>query len=218
MDGLSRERRVQMGDRAAGGANPLLGTLALNGNQGKAERKSSQYYSSLTAGFSEEGKRQFLLTGERRRKFAETKHAVTDTLGLGKPLPLSNFKGGYIPTGPKYKTAPSNPYPKLACEMPPESQQQQGQQQEQQQQQQQEPGRNVTSRLGGGGGFDPWGPDVPWKQGAAGDAAGGGGGEEGGALPPASSLTVEDAGALEGPYDFDPYVTTRWGKTPKTSA
>jgi hypothetical protein len=188
MSDLARARRVQMGDRPAGGANPMLGTLALNGYQGKAARISSKFYSTLTNGFSEEEKRQFLITGERRRRFAETKHAVTDTLGLGKPLPLSNFKGGFVPTGPKYRTAPPNLYPKLAFETD-----------------QQKPAEKTTDVERGD--FFPWGPDAPWADPKS-------------ELGPESSLSrksTADNGQGEGPLDFDPWTTTRWGKTPNAS-
>mmetsp|Transcript_74801 Transcript_74801/g.150456 ORF Transcript_74801/g.150456 Transcript_74801/m.150456 type:complete len:314 (-) Transcript_74801:280-1221(-) len=206
MDGLSRERRLQMGDDPAGGANPLLGTLALNGNQGKAARISSQYYGSLTAGFSEEEKRLFLISGERRRRFAETKHAVTDTLGLGKPLPLSQFKGGYVPTGPKYKTAQPNPYPKLACDLPPPKTQQ-GQRMGTTQRQDAKVGEGFVD-------FDPWGAEAPWNNEGSGEKAQ----QNKSLVPPPSSLTVESEGdGANGPYDFDPWMTSRWGKTPKTS-
>jgi hypothetical protein len=37
-------------------------------------------------------------------------------MGLGKPLPLTGFAGGPLPTGPRYGFAAPNPYPKLAYE------------------------------------------------------------------------------------------------------
>mmetsp|Transcript_45318 Transcript_45318/g.58073 ORF Transcript_45318/g.58073 Transcript_45318/m.58073 type:complete len:233 (+) Transcript_45318:427-1125(+) len=101
----------------AGGSHPYLGNLALNNNQGKAGRRS-RFYHKLTAGFSEEEKRQFLLTNERHRRYSHIKQAPTDTLGVGAPLPLTNYKGGYLPTGPNYKSGAPNPWPKLAVDPP----------------------------------------------------------------------------------------------------
>ena len=101
------------GQPAAGAADGRLGTLALNRQHGTAGA-GDKYYQRLTAGLSEEEKRLFLLTGGRRRRYAQLKHAPTDTLGLGKPLPLSNFGGGYVPAGPSYRFPAANPFPKLA--------------------------------------------------------------------------------------------------------
>jgi len=100
----------------AGGAHPNLGTLAIAGRTQGLAGMGDRYWAHLTAGFSEEEKRQYLATGGRRRRFSDIKHQATDTLGLGKPLPLSGFKGGPVPTGPHYKSAPANPWPKLAVE------------------------------------------------------------------------------------------------------
>ena len=100
----------------AGGAHPNLGTLAIAGRRQGLAGRGDRYWAHLTAGFSEEEKRQYLATGGRRRRFSDIKHQATDTLGLGKPLPLSGFKGGAVPTGPHYKSAPANPWPKLAVE------------------------------------------------------------------------------------------------------
>jgi hypothetical protein len=113
-----KDNEVKMEDDGpppAGGAHEYLGIKALNGNQGKAGR-GSRFYHRLTAGFSEEEKRQFLITGERRRRYSHIKFAPTDTLGTGAPLPLSHYKGGYTPTGPKYKSGEPNPWPKLAID------------------------------------------------------------------------------------------------------
>jgi len=100
----------------AGAAHPHLGTLSLNGHQYTAARKSSQYYGMMTRGFSEEQKRQYLVSGERGRRFAAVKHAPTDTLGLGKPLGAQ--PGPLSTTHAKYRTAPANPWPKLATDPP----------------------------------------------------------------------------------------------------
>jgi len=108
-------------DPPAGGAHSALGTLALK-SRGRGPRIGTKYWHNLTGGFSEEEKRQMLLTNERRRRYSDVKHAPTDTLGLGKPLiPTGHAEDGYrgnfyLPTGPKYRTAPPNPWPKLATE------------------------------------------------------------------------------------------------------
>jgi uncharacterized membrane protein YgcG len=100
----------------AGGAHPLLGTLAIAGRAQGQAGSGDRYWQRLTAGFTEEEKRQHLATGGRRRRFADVKHQPTDTLGAGKPLPLSGFQGGPVPTGPRYKSGAANPWPKLAVE------------------------------------------------------------------------------------------------------
>lgn len=106
-------------DPPAGGAHPALGSLAAGGRR---PRVGSQHWRYLTASYSEEEKRQMLLTNERRRRFSDVKHAPTDTLGLGKPLiPTGHAEDGYrgdfyLPSGPKYRTAPANPWPKLATD------------------------------------------------------------------------------------------------------
>jgi len=221
------------GDAPAGGAHELLGTLALNA-QGSAAGRGDRYYGRLTSGFSEEEKRQYLLSGGRRRRHAALKHAPTDTLGLGKPLPLTGYKGGPLPTGPTYRTAPANPYPKLALEPPLF-------------------GPGSAGFDGSGGGFVPY-AKVPKplpsqlealgtlgleaRSRAAGRSRGnnnasrgsgrvgsrssagldgrgvGGDGEEEEDLDDAALFAAAVAAAEaqgEGPNTFDPWVSTRWG-------
>lgn len=109
--------RVDTGPPPSGASHPLLGTLALS-NRGRAG-DDSRFFDRLTAGNSEEDKRQFLITNERHRRHADKKQCTTDTLGLGCPLPHRDYHGGYIPTGPKYRSGKSNPWPKLAVDSHP---------------------------------------------------------------------------------------------------
>jgi hypothetical protein len=100
-----------------GGSHPYLGTLAMNNHEGRAG-DGSRFYHRMTSGFSEEEKRTFLLTNERYRRHCEIKQCATDTLSLGAPLRHKDYRGGFIPTGPKYKSGEPNPWPKLAVDSP----------------------------------------------------------------------------------------------------
>ena len=69
-------------DGAAGASHPNLGQLgSLRG--GSDGLRTSAHFSRLTAGYSEEERRQFLLTGERSRRNAAKRWAPTNTLGTG---------------------------------------------------------------------------------------------------------------------------------------
>ena len=47
----------------------------------------------LVTAYTEEQRRQFLVSRERRRRGADIRNQRTDTLGLGKPLPPCDYKG-----------------------------------------------------------------------------------------------------------------------------
>lgn len=60
--------------------------------------RGTQYYPTFTANYTEEERRQFLVSGERRRRGAGQRFQHTDTLGLQKPLAPSEHRGP-VPTG-----------------------------------------------------------------------------------------------------------------------
>jgi hypothetical protein len=60
----------------AGSSHPSLGVFAI----GPPPEASPQHYALLTAGLTEEEKRQFLLTGERARRNAWKRYLPTDVL------------------------------------------------------------------------------------------------------------------------------------------
>ena len=101
-----REQRVP----PAGGAHENLGNLAIHLNG--PPRNTTKHFAHFTNGFTEEQRRHFLLTKERRRRHADIKHAPTDTLGTGVSLFHMEYKGGPIPSHSNRKTAPANNFPK----------------------------------------------------------------------------------------------------------
>jgi hypothetical protein len=85
---------------AAGGAHRNLGVLAqANGRLPMAALGPGRInYRPMTTELdptlqSEEARRQFLLTGLRKRRHSEIRYRRTDTLGQGKPLPPADYRG-----------------------------------------------------------------------------------------------------------------------------
>ena len=94
---------------AAGAAHENLGIFSREFGE---VRGMSDHYHIVGATYTEEERRQLLLSGVRKRRHAQLKHARTDTLGLGKPLMHSQYMGGRVPTPRSYKTALPNNWPK----------------------------------------------------------------------------------------------------------
>ena len=100
-----------VGSGAAGAAHPHLGLFGANPQMGGGGGMGhgppppmSPHYGRQTTGFTEEGKRQFLLSNERARRGAEQRWQRTNTIGAYVEVPMAqrppataDGRGGYHP-------------------------------------------------------------------------------------------------------------------------
>ena len=111
-----------LGSGAAGAAHPHLGLFGQPTSYGGGGMgvgpppPTSPHFGRQTSGYSEEAKRQFLLTGERARRGAHQRWAPTNTIGAYVPVPqpppapLMAAPGGVAPSAafatPQHLAAP----------------------------------------------------------------------------------------------------------------